>query len=691
MERCSNVFPGGASNFGGEGDTVENFEEQFAEFLQSNIDVGHVAGDAEYSPSIGASGSAVACVDTETHREPFSGFDFQNMLRHSSLQRTTTLPDFPWETSGWKAIFDDNHDALAMLNPLNMFTDPAIPAPLGGADEVVEKLVTEKKRVAPLDRKVPIYTIAVGHRHDSSWEEKREADMQRSLMKWAGIVSSWGPDVSSFNMSAGEMQPTEVCEQLGHYFAGKAPATLIKRANSMIFVMEFAFKLGYMFPYSEPELYSLFKTLKAAGNTCSRMKGIMEALTFCRYVFDIDELHKSISSKRCHGVISAGPLGKANQAEPLTVANLERLHAILEGTGGAWDKLASGAFLFCVYSRARWSDFIHGGQVKLDRFSDGRISYVEMDIAIHKTMHAAARRFRFLNLTAPGVGVHGSDWVGAWMQCMVTLNIDPHSANGSCLMPAPGDDGRPLKRAVESDEAGCWLRLLLGEAVKRCDSVRKLSSHSLKSTMLSFAAKRGYSLPDRLSMGHHAHPFKMADVYARDAQARDLRLLDSLIAEIRAKRFLPDESRAGRMVSAKKQKGDKVLSDGDGDDSFSLVDERVLDVETKGATELSDGGELSQGESDGGSHVTTDSSESDSDEDREEERLLVPRVFLPPKPPDGCFFVRHVRSKMLHYMRHDNRVVLVCGRQKTASYEEALNLRYDSAVCHACQVSISKG
>ena len=316
---------------------------------------------------------------------------------------------------------------------------------------------------------------------------------------------------------------------------------------------------------------------------------------------------------------SAGPLGKANQADPLTVANLERLHSILEGSGDAWDKLASGAFLFCVYSRARWSDFIHGGEVKLDRFSDGRISYGDMDVTIHKTMHAASRRFRFLNLTAPGVGVHGNDWVGAWMQCMVTLNIDPHSPNGSCLMPAPGVDGRPLKRAIESDEAGCWLRLLLGEAVKRSDSVKKLSSHSLKSTMLSFAAKRGYSLPDRLSMGHHVHPFKMADVYARDAQARDLRLLDSLIAEIRAKRFLPDESRAGRMVSAKKQKGDHIFSDGDGDKSFSLVEEQVLDVNTKGGAELSDGGEQSQGESDGGSHVTTDSSESDSDSDHEED------------------------------------------------------------------------
>ena len=147
--------------------------------------------------------------------------------------------------------------------------------------------------------------------------------MQRSLMKWSGIVLSWPPEISSFSNSAETMQPTEVCEQLGPYFAGKAPATLIKRANSMIFLMEFAFKLGYMFPYPESELYSLLKTLKSAGYTCSRMKGVMEALTFCRFVFGIEEMHKSVMSKRCHGVIAALPVGKANQADPLTVANLE--------------------------------------------------------------------------------------------------------------------------------------------------------------------------------------------------------------------------------------------------------------------------------------------------------------------------------------------------------------------------------
>lgn len=55
-----------------------------------------------------------------------------------------------------------------------------------------------------------------------------------------------------------------------------------------------------------------------------------------------------------------------------------------------WDRLISGAFLFCVYARARWSDFIHGGKVTLDKFSDGRVAYIEMDVTIHKTMFAAA-------------------------------------------------------------------------------------------------------------------------------------------------------------------------------------------------------------------------------------------------------------------------------------------------------------
>ena len=100
------------------------------------------------------------------------------------------------------------------------------------------------------------------------------------------------------------------------------------------------------------------------------------------------------------------------------------------------------------------------------------------------------------------------------------------------LMPAPGDDGQAMQRSLESDEASKWLRLLLGEEINRKDSKRQISSHSLKATLLSMAAKRGLRHEDRLAMGHHIQPFRMADVYAREAQSRCIRLIDRLLVEI---------------------------------------------------------------------------------------------------------------------------------------------------------------
>ena len=86
----------------------------------------------------------------------------------------------------------------------------------------------------------------------------------------------------------------------------------------------------------------------------------------------------------------------------------------------------------------------------------------------------------------------------------------------------------------------------VGECIYKKDSARQISSHSLKATSLSMAAKRGLRHEDRLAMGHHIHPFRMADGYAREAQARCIRLVDRLPVEIKSGYFNPDASRAGR-------------------------------------------------------------------------------------------------------------------------------------------------
>ena len=60
-------------------------------------------------------------------------------------------------------------------------------------------------------------------------------------------------------------------------------------------------------------------------------------------------------------------------------------------------------------------------------------------------------------------------------------------------------------------------------------------------TCLSFAAKRGCSFEDRLSLGYHTHSLKMALVYSRDGASRPLRVLESVLKEIRLKAFDPNE------------------------------------------------------------------------------------------------------------------------------------------------------
>ncbi|CAE7231133.1 unnamed protein product [Symbiodinium sp. CCMP2592] len=94
--------------------------------------------------------------------------------------------------------------------------------------------------------------------------------------------------------------------------------------------------------------------------------------------------------------------------------------------------------------------------------------------------------------------------------------------------------------------AGKWVRRLLDcEPAEGCPN--KITSHSFKATLLSMAAKRGYSIEDRLQMGYHSVPGRMALVYSRDGAARSLRLLEVMLQEIRSGFYLPDSTRSGRL------------------------------------------------------------------------------------------------------------------------------------------------
>ena len=129
---------------------------------------------------------------------------------------------------------------------------------------------------------------------------------------------------------------------------------------------------------------------------------------------------------------------------------------------------------------------------------------------------------------------------------MLGLSLPPDGP----LFPAPAADGSATVRSLDTDEAGRWLRTLLFGSPALLGE-RRVSSHSFKATMLSYAAKRGVSVDVRLMLGYHSTPHRMALVYARDPAARTILVLEELLSEIRDKKFLPDATRGGRIVKSR--------------------------------------------------------------------------------------------------------------------------------------------
>ena len=154
-------------------------------------------------------------------------------------------------------------------------------------------------------------------------------------------------------------------------------------------------------------------------------------------LFPVPDLHDLTVSKRCMGAMVDDLPSKVKQSAPLTVLDVKRLHRVLEH-GNVWDRVFSGATLFCFHSRARLSDFIHGNPLRLDTQADGTLVYADMGVQVRETVRASANRFKFLDLDTSGTGMAGHNWIGHWMDALGHIRRDPlNEADGLSQMPAP--------------------------------------------------------------------------------------------------------------------------------------------------------------------------------------------------------------------------------------------------------------
>ncbi|CAJ1416398.1 unnamed protein product [Effrenium voratum] len=254
------------------------------------------------------------------------------------------------------------------------------------------------------------------------------------------------------------------------------------------------------------------------------------------------------------------------QRPPLLVCQIQRLENIVNGNirKAARDRVAAGFFLFATLARARFSDAMAVEKLELDMTQAGDgFGYVEAATTRSKTSYTLERKTRYLPLAAPAVCLCEGSWARIWIQLMEKTGLQV--GKGKPLLPAPGIGGEWSPVPLTASEGAGWLRSLLQVEGTRAEyeQLKKIGTHSCKTTVLSWAAKYGTPHELRLTMGYHSLGAKSKSmyVYGRDNISEALRKEDELLAEIRASRFLPDATRSGYFPGREPAEANKIESE----------------------------------------------------------------------------------------------------------------------------------
>ena len=175
--------------------------------------------------------------------------------------------------------------------------------------------------------------------------------------------------------------------------------------------------------------------------------------------------------------------------------------------------------------------------------------YLELSTRAHKGARSSELKSRLLPIVCPCKGVSDQNWAVLYLSLRIRANLSlPETDQYVPMMPAPANDSATAwyKRALTSEEGADFMRKIL-DAPKTFD--RRISTHSFKSTLISWTAK--YGLPDtsRAVLARHLScATATTAVYSRDLLSPVLRELDTMLQAMRCTLFQPDRTRSGMVT-----------------------------------------------------------------------------------------------------------------------------------------------
>ena len=227
--------------------------------------------------------------------------------------------------------------------------------------------------------------------------------------------------------------------------------------------------------------------------------------------------HYETNSVRIKGVIlqCIDTKRELKQAEPLSVAAVEILEdAIFNKDYPIAKRIIAGFVRFCVGARLRHSDATRittepkmddarpahsDPDTDEDEHDTSMFGFIESKGDVTKTNYTLGKRRRAIPMVAQSWGIQRSNWARVWLRLRKKDGRD--ASIDDTLMPACGPDWQLVPgTSMTSDTLSLIVRDILQQGGLNPDEARAFTSHSMKTTLLSWCGKAGVPKEFRTTM-----------------------------------------------------------------------------------------------------------------------------------------------------------------------------------------------
>ena len=455
--------------------------------------------------------------------------DYRRALEKATGVRPRPLVRaLPWETGFLASVFGEPARAL---EPVEL---PPMPRP---AVAVPQEISAESSKVA-------VQKLRFG-KDETPWLDKVHKDRQRALLLWA-TIARLNPTASTLGLQMAAADDQSSWMILTDTLESKATKTMLARAYAVLMYVRWHYahfgNTSSPFPFHEPVIYAYRCFLRSSKAPATRVQSMMQAMGFCIHVIGMVAEQGIENSARLKGASISSFMRKRElvQRNPLTTAQVQRLETLLvAGHFDPVDEIYVGFALFMTHCRMRFSD---SQQMSYEPVVNGE--FLECSTSVFKTANTTKRRRVPLPVVGLAQGLQQAGWAEYWLEARRRQGLV--AGGGNPMMPRPRSTGGWTRCPISNAEANVWLLFVLRNHAPAGEALVNVGTHSCKATGLSWAAKAGLPVEDRLKLGSHVSKISgSADIYARDVLASPMRALAVVYRDIQEGRFLPDSDRSG--------------------------------------------------------------------------------------------------------------------------------------------------